>query len=45
MLSFGKAMSGAPICSGMSRLPNTPTRSGMIAKKIMKVPCIVTMEL
>ena len=45
MLSRGNAMSSAPIWSGMSRLPKTPTRSGMIAKKIMMVPCIVTSEL
>jgi len=25
MLSFGKAISGAPICSGMTKLPNAPT--------------------
>ncbi len=45
MFSRGKAMSGAPTCSGMSRFPKKPTRSGMIAKKIMIVPCIVTSEL
>jgi hypothetical protein len=45
MLSRGNAMSGAPIWSGMSRFPNRPTRRGMIAKKIMIVPCMVTSEL
>ena len=38
-------MSSAPIWSGISRLPKTPTSSGMIAKKIMMVPCMVTSEL
>jgi len=33
------------MCSGISQLPKTPTSSGMIAKKIMIVPCMVTSEL
>ena len=41
MLSFGKAMSRAPIISGMQRLPNAPMRMGVIAQKIMIRPCIV----
>ena len=42
MFRRGNAMSAAPTWSGISQFPNTPTRSGMIAKKIMNVPCIVT---
>ena len=45
MLSLGKAMSGAPILSGIRKFPNTPTSSGMMAKNTMMVPCIVTREL
>src|SRR4051812_33411479 len=37
----GKTMSRAPISSGMQKLPNAPMRIGVIAKKIMIVPCIV----
>ncbi len=41
MLSVGNAMSRAPIMRGISRFPNAPIRIGVIAKKIMSVPCIV----
>ena len=41
MFSFGKAMSGAPIMSGIRKFPNAPVSNGMITKKIMIVPCIV----
>ncbi len=34
-------MSRAPIASGMTKLPRAPIRSGVTAKKIMIVPCIV----
>jgi hypothetical protein len=43
MLSFGNAMSRAPIISGMQKLPNAPMRMGVIAQKIMIRPCIVKM--
>jgi hypothetical protein len=41
MLSFGKAMSRAPIWSGMMKLPKAPMSTGVMAKKIMMRPCIV----
>jgi len=42
MLMRGNAMSCAPSLSGIRKLANTPTSSGMMAKNTMKVPCIVT---
>ena len=33
-------MSGAPIWSGTTKLPNAPTASGTIPMKTMIVPCI-----
>ena len=45
MLSSGKAMSRAPIMSGMQKLPKAPTRIGMITKKIMIVACMVNAML
>ena len=42
MFSVGKAMSSAPIISGIKKLPNAPARIGMITRKIMIVACIVT---
>src|SRR5690242_3368940 len=41
MFSTGNAMSRAPISSGRQKLPNPPIRIGVMAKKIMIVPCIV----
>ncbi len=41
MLRNGKAMSRAPIMSGMQKLPKAPARMGMITKKIMMVACMV----
>ena len=38
----GKAMSRAPIMSGMRKLPKAPDSIGMMKKKIMIVPCMVT---
>ena len=38
--SRGKATSRAPICSGMKKLKNIAL-SGMTARKIIVVPCIV----
>ena len=42
MLRNGKAMSRAPICSGMRKLPNPPVRAVVSTKKIMMVPCMVS---
>ena len=39
--SRGKAMSRAPIISGMVRLPNAPIIMGVIAQKIMIKPWLV----
>ena len=33
-------MSGAPICSGMTKLPKAATPSGTTPRKIMIVPCM-----
>src|SRR5712664_2862232 len=41
MLSFGNAMSCAPIINGMVKFPKQPIRMGVIAKKIMISQCIV----
>ena len=41
MFSVGNDMSRAPICSGMQKLPKAPMRIGVMAKKIMMVPCMV----
>jgi hypothetical protein len=41
MFSLGKAMSGAPIWSGIKKLPNPPVRNGMITKKIITEACMV----
>ena len=38
-------MSRAPIISGMQKLPKPPIRIGVIAKKIMIVPCIVNSDV
>ena len=40
----GKATSRAPICSGMMKLKNAAD-SGITARKIIVVPCIVNMVL
>ena len=45
MLSTGKAMSPAPIISGMRKFPNPPTMNGITTKKIMIVACMVNTEL
>src|ERR1700730_8236583 len=41
MFSFGKAMSLAPIMSGIRKLPKDPARIGMMTKKIMIVACML----
>ena len=45
MLSRGKAMSRAPIISGMTKFPNAPSKIGMATKNTMIVPCMVTRAL
>ncbi len=45
MLRNGKAMSRAPIISGIRKFPKQPTRIGITAKKIMIVACIVKKAL
>jgi hypothetical protein len=42
MLSFGNAMSSAPIMSGMQKFPKAPVSMGMMTRKIMTEACIVT---
>src|SRR2546422_9690450 len=41
MLRNGKAMSRAPIMSGMQKLPKAPARIGMVTEKIMMGACMV----
>ena len=41
MLSFGNAMSLAPIISGIKKLPKAPVSQGMITKKIITVACML----
>ena len=41
MFSLGKAISRAPIMSGIRKLPNAPASIGMITKKIMIVACML----
>lgn len=41
----GKAMSGAPIMSGTSQLPNPPIIIGITIKKIITNACAVTITL
>ena len=45
MLMRGNAMSGAPICSGTTKLPKAAKAIGTIAKKTMMVPCIAPKAL
>ena len=45
MLSFGKAISPAPIISGIRKFPNVPIMIGMTTKKIMIVACMVNSAL
>ena len=40
MLSHGNATSRAPICSGITKLPNAPVTSGMRTSHTIIVPCI-----
>ena len=40
----GRAMSGAPICSGIIQFAR-PTNAGMTAPKIITSACVVVMEL
>jgi hypothetical protein len=41
MFSRGKAMSRAPIISGMQKFPKAPIITGVMAKKIITRPCMV----
>ncbi len=41
MFSLGKAMSLAPIMSGIRKLPNAPASSGMMTKKIITEACML----
>ena len=41
MLSFGNAMSSAPIWSGIKKFPNAPASTGMMTRNTMTVPCMV----
>src|SRR6266404_4468904 len=43
--TFGKVMSGAPICSGTTKFPNAANATGTTPRKIMIVPCIAPSEL
>ena len=45
MLSFGNAMSRAPIIRGIRKFPNAPVRIGMITAKIMIEACMVNTAL
>src|SRR5438046_2743173 len=45
MFSVGNTMSRAPMPSGMQKLPNPPIMIGVMAKKIMMVPCMVNNEV
>ena len=41
IFNLGKAMSGTPIWIGIIKFPNAPINKGVMAKKIMNVPCII----
>ena len=45
LLSRGKAISGAPICTGTKQLPNPPTNLGITIKKIIRKACAVMITL
>ena len=45
MLIRGNVMSGAPICSGTTKLPNAANATGTMPKNTMIVPCIAPKEL
>ena len=40
MFNLGKAISGAPIWSGVTKLPKAPKASGTIPRKTIIVPCM-----
>src|SRR5260370_42084422 len=44
-VTFGKVMSGGPIWSGTTKLPNAANATGTTPRKIMIVPCIAPSEL
>ena len=43
--TFGNVISGAPICSGTTKLPKAAKASGTTPAKIMIVPCMAPREL
>ena len=45
MLIRGKVMSGAPICSGTTKLPKAAKAIGTMPKNTMIVPCIAPKAL
>ena len=45
MFNLGKAMSLAPIISGMVKLPKAPARMGMMTKKIITEACMLNSML
>ena len=45
MFRRGNAMSSVPTMSGMRKLPNAPSSTGIATQKTMIVPCRVTSEL
>ena len=44
-LILGNVMSGAPICSGTTKLPKAAKATGTMPRKIMIVPCMAPSEL
>ena len=41
MFSTGKAISSAPICSGIRKFPKAPASTGMMTRKIITEACMV----
>ena len=41
MLRVGKAMSSAPSWRGRTKFPKAPKRMGVMAKKTIRLPCMV----
>ena len=45
MFKNGKAISRAPICSGIRKLPKVPVSEAVRKKKTIMVPCMVTSDM
>lgn len=45
LFNLGNAISGAPIKIGMKKLPKPPKDMGIITKKSISIPCMVTNTL